>query len=128
MAEKKIFYNAAPHLFEKAERLRLNMTGAEKLHWEALKENRLKYRFKPQHPIDIFIADFYCHALKLIIEVDGSVHEKQTDYDAARSAELNNNGIIVIRFTNDEVIQSIATVIEKIKQMIQKLELSKQQS
>ena len=124
MTERKMFFNAAPHLFDKAQRLRANMTAAEKLLWEQLKENRLQYRFKPQHPLDIFIADFYCHALKLIIEVDGSVHDKQMEYDQARSDELRNKGIAVIRFTNDEVIEHITTVIEKIKETIQKLESS----
>ncbi|MEO8148633.1 MAG: DUF559 domain-containing protein [Bacteroidia bacterium] len=125
MPERKMFYNAAPHLFDKAQRLRENMTSAERLLWEELKENRLKYRFKPQHPLDIFIADFYCHALKLVIEVDGSVHYKQASYDEGRSEELKHNGIKVIRFTNEEVSQSISAVIEKIKEAIQELELSR---
>ena len=125
MADRKMCCNAAPHLFDKAQRLRENMTEAEKILWNELKENRLKYRFKPQHPIDIFIADFYCHALKLVIEVDGSVHDKQMDHDESRSNELKNNGIKVISFTNNEVIQSITAVITKIKETISELEFEK---
>lgn len=70
-----MFYGAKPHIFEKAKELRNNMTEAEKLLWGKLQKNKIMgLRFKAQHPIDIFIADFYCHKLKLVIEVDGGIH------------------------------------------------------
>ena len=75
------------------------MTVAEDRLWEQLKEKKLLgLRFRPQHPIDIFIADFYCHPLKLIIEVDGGIHKsiEQKEYDLGREGELEIWGIRVI--------------------------------
>ena len=110
-----MFYGAAPDLFDKARRLRENMTSYEKILWEQLKENKLGVRFKAQHPIDIFIADFYCHRLKLVIEVDGEIHKNQIDKDEARSNELRNHGIRIIRFSNDEVIGHPESVLKIIQ-------------
>ena len=85
-----MFYGASPDLFYKAKRLRENMTLPEKILWEYLKESKLNVRFKAQDPIDIFIADFYCHALKLIIEINGEIDDNQIEKDEARSNELEN--------------------------------------
>ncbi len=115
-----MFYNAKPHIFEKAKMLRKNMTGAEKILWEQLRGKKLLgLRFRPQHPIDIFIADFYCHPLKLVVEVDGGIHKNkgQQDYDVGREGELENWGIDVIRFTNDEIENNITEVIKEIEQI-----------
>ncbi len=115
-----MFYNAKPIIFERAKAMRENMTQAEKSVWELLKSNKmLGLRFKPQHPIDIFIADFYCHSLKLVIEIDGGIHKSvdQREYDIGREAELEYWGIKVIRFTNEEVesnIDQIQSEIERI--------------
>ena len=117
MSSTDMFYNAKPPIFEKAKALRNNMTKAELLLWERLRNNQIiGLRFRAQHPIDIFIADFYCHVLKLVIEIDGGVHddEEQTVYDKGRTAELNNLGIEVIRFSNAEVLSDIDTVVRKI--------------
>ena len=114
-----MFYNAKLHIFEKAKILRKNMTEAEQKLWEILRNKKmLEYRFKPQHPIDIFIADFYCHALKLVIEVDGGIHKNidQREYDIGREEELNNWGIKVIRFSNDEIENDINIVKKEIEQ------------
>jgi len=96
------------------------MTDSELKLWEQLKSKKiLELRFRPQHPIDIFIADFYCHPIKLVIEVDGEVHKsvEQREYDSGRTGELNYWGIKVIRFTNDEVENDIEKVINEIKQV-----------
>jgi very-short-patch-repair endonuclease len=88
-----MFYNAKPIIFERAKVMRENMTLAEKAVWELLKEKKMfGLRFKPQHPIDIFIADFYCHRLKLVIEIDGGIHKSndQREYDIGREAELEH--------------------------------------
>lgn len=93
------------------------MTPAEKTVWELLKSNNLLgLRFKPQHPINIFIADFYCHQLKLVIEIDGGIHKSvdQKEYDIGREAELDHWGIKVIRFTNEEVENNIIHVKNEI--------------
>lgn len=118
-----MFLGANTDLFKKAKQLRENMTAAEKSLWNRLRENQLGVRFKPQHPIDIFIADFYCHSLKLIIEVDGNIHEIQKDYDVGRTNELKNYNIQVIRFRNDEVLNDIESVISKIKTTIENIKL-----
>ncbi len=115
-----MFYNAKPIIFERAKAMRENMTPAEKTVWELLKSNNLLgLRFKPQHPIDIFIADFYCHQLKLVIEIDGGIHKSvdQKEYDIGREAELDHWGIKVIRFTNEEVETNIIHVKNEIQRI-----------
>ncbi len=125
-----MFYGAKAHIFEKAKLLRNNMTEAETLLWEKLKGKKvLGLRFRPQHPIDIFIADFYCHPIKLVIEVDGGIHKSrdQKEYDIGRTGELNSWGIEVIRFTNEEIEKEINRVVETIKQkcLIRQSEMQK---
>src|SRR6185369_16937454 len=97
--------------FSKAKDLRENMTEAELLLWSKINKNKLGVRFKPQHPADLFILDFYCHELKLAIELDGESHAGRSEYDRGREAELENYGVKFIRFTNDEVFQNLETVI-----------------
>ena len=112
-----MFYNAKPHIFEKAKALRNNMTDVELILWEKLKgKQMLGLRFRAQHPIDIFIADFYCHPIKLAIEVDGGMHKTkgQREYDIGRTAELNYWEIEVVRFTNEEIKEDINKVIQRI--------------
>ncbi len=114
-----MFYNAKPHIFEKAKALRNNMTNSELTLWEKLKgKQMLGLRFRPQHPIDVFIADFYCHPIKLVIEVDGGIHKttEQKEFDIGRTAELNYWGIEVIRFTNEEIENKVNQVIKGIEQ------------
>ncbi|HKL07325.1 MAG TPA: endonuclease domain-containing protein [Bacteroidales bacterium] len=99
--ERAMFYGAKPIIFERAKALRENPTKAEIALWDILRKKQMMgLRFKQQHPIRIFIADFYCHAIKLVIEVDGDIHnaEENKEYDQNRTAELENYGITVIRF------------------------------
>ncbi len=110
-----MFFGAKRDLFQKAESLRQNMTQAEKLLWNRLNKNQLGYRFKAQHPIDIFIVDFYCHKFGLVVEVDGEIHFSQQEYDAGRTADLEKYGLKVIRFTNNEITHDIEKVVSKIK-------------
>ncbi|WP_101688259.1 endonuclease domain-containing protein [Dysgonomonas massiliensis] len=120
MYSSQMFYGAKPALFEKAKVLRQNMTQAELLLWEKLKGSQLGARFKAQHPIDIFIVDFYCHRYKLVVEVDGEIHMAQQEYDKARTEELEKYGLSVIRFTNQEVSDGIESVIDRIKGYLNK--------
>jgi very-short-patch-repair endonuclease len=70
-----MFYGASPNTFDLARLLRNNMTEAEIILWDKLKNrNIFKARFRRQHPIGIFIVDFYCHDYKLVIELDGEIH------------------------------------------------------
>ena len=115
--ELTMFYNAKPALFEKAKG---NMTITERGLWECLKGKQINgLRFRVQHPLDIFIADFYCHKIKLVIEVDGGYHKEldQKVYDIGREAELSNLGIRVIHFTNEEVEKDISLVLNRIEKV-----------
>ena len=117
-----MFYNAKPIIFEKAKAMREEMTTAEKSIWGLLNSKKMcGLRFKAQHPIDIFIADFYCHTLKLVIEIDGEINnsEERKEYDINREAELDRFGIKVIRFTNKDVENDIEKVRREIEQACQ---------
>ena len=78
-----MFNEANPLVFELAKELRRNMTDAEIILWSYLKGGINGLKFRRQHPIGIYVADFYCHKIKLIVEVDGSIHNKKEvkDYD-----------------------------------------------
>ena len=99
-------YGAHPLIFRKAAELRNKMTFAEGLLWNYLKANEWGYKFRRQHPLFMYVADFYCHQLKLIIEIDGSIHELEDvkRNDAIRENHLKNLGLKIIRFKNEEVI------------------------
>lgn len=123
-ANKDMFYGAKPQLFIRAREMRKNPTEAEKKLWNKLQKFRKKgFIFRRQHPIDIFIADFYCHKLKIIIEVDGEIHEKEDakDYDDGRSAELENYGMKILRFKNSEVLTNLENVLLVINDSISKI-------
>jgi very-short-patch-repair endonuclease len=112
-----MFYGAAPSLFDNARQLRLNMTRAEKLLWNALKSSQLHgFRFRAQHPISIFVADFYCHAARLVVELDGGIHDDadQRTYDENRTYLLTEFGLTVIRFPNEVVYDRINEVLATI--------------
>ena len=115
-----MFYNASPQIFEKTKILRKNMTDSELKLWGFIKGKKiLGLRFRAQHPTGIYIADFYCHSIKLVIEVDGGIHKSkdQKEYDIGRDDDLNAYGIRVIRFTNEEVKNDIDFVIQEIKRI-----------
>ena len=115
--DRIMFYGANKQTFLKAVALRNDMTIAEVLLWEVLKDRKLfTAKWRRQHPIDIFVADFYCHEYKLVIEVDGDIHllEENMDYDDGRNYELEKFGIKVIRFTNDEIFNNIEDVKSRI--------------
>lgn len=117
--DKTMYFGAKPDILEKAKALRKNMTGAENILWEKLKNKQiLNLRFRRQHPIDIFIADFYCHSARLIIELDGEIHKTQIEYDKGRTAELERFDIQVIRFKNEEIEKNIESVIKRIEATI----------
>lgn len=112
-----MYYGAEPVLFEFAKRMRNNPTEAEAYLWRFLSGGYSEYRFKRQHPIKYFIADFYCHALRLVIEVDGGYHNvpQQYEYDCDRDWELELLGLTVLRFTNEEVLYDTDHVLQTIK-------------
>jgi very-short-patch-repair endonuclease len=119
--ERNMFYGAKRNIFLKAIELRKNETEAEKKLWEYLNNKKIfRFRFKRQHPIDIFIVDFYCHKIQLVIEVDGEIHQKPENqiYDEGRAFDIEKFGIHILRFSNKEVLENIDNVIERIKKEI----------
>lgn len=107
-----------PILKNKRKVMRDNMTPAEERLWEEIKSKKLGVKFRRQHIIGNYIPDFVAISCKLIIEVDGEIHKYQKDADEQRTFELNQKGYKVIRFTNEEVMQDINHVLEKIKNQI----------
>ncbi|MFV8464668.1 endonuclease domain-containing protein [Flavobacterium sp. LB1P62] len=102
-------------------KLRENSTEAEEKLWLAVRNNQIEgYKFRRQHPLSIYIADFYCHPLKLVIEIDGGYHltEEQQLLDVKRTNDIEFQGLKVIRFTNEEVLMHLPEVIAKIKAFI----------
>jgi tryptophan synthase alpha chain len=114
-----MFYGASPIIFERAEKLRKNPTSEERMLWEIISKKKLGVKFRRQHPIWFYIADFYCHALKLVIEIDGSIHDLKEvrAKDETRQEIIESFDIRVIRFTNKQIRQNLNEVeaqIEKI--------------
>ena len=122
--DEGMWKGAPSDLFSKAQFLRRNETIAEKLLWEKLRNNQLEgLKFRRQHPVNIYIADFYCHKFKLIIELDGDYHnqEEQKQKDEVRTEVLGLNDLKIIRFKNEEVEQDINQVLITIKNKIEQL-------
>src|SRR5437867_136800 len=80
------------------------LTPAELRLWQELRDCRLNgFKFRRQHPIGRFISDFYCDQFKLIVEIDGPSHLAQAEYDAERTQMLEQMGVTVLRFKNEDV-------------------------
>ncbi len=95
--------------------MRKNPTLAEKILWRELRNRNLGgFKFRRQHVIYPFIVDFYCAKVKLVIELDGGIHKTQKDYDQARSQYLEERGIRVIRFRNEEIFEHSSGVLSNI--------------
>ena len=97
--KQDMHYGAIKPIFKNAEYLRKNMTHEEKMVWAYLSNNQMGFKFRRQHPIWMYIADFYCHRIKLAIEIDGSIHKKEDVKisDAKRQSEIENLGISVLQ-------------------------------
>ena len=121
-----MYYGANSFVFKKAEELRNNMTSAEKIIWKHIHINPWKLKFRRQHPISNFIADFYCHPIKLIIEIDGDIHDvgEIKEYDNGREISLKELGLNILRFKNEEVFKHTNAVLEKIDATIRSLQSS----
>ena len=115
-----MFEGASFLLFEKAKDLRQNLTRAEKILWVHLKKGIRGYKFRRQHPIAAYIADFFCYKLKLIVEVDGSIHNNSETIsnDITRQNDLEKLGYTVIRFTNAEIFEEADMVLNKTSESV----------
>jgi len=116
--EKNMFFGAKAELFSLALQMRNNPTEAERVMWKILRKFRQSgFPFRRQHPIEFYIADFYCHNLRLVIEVDGEIQS----HDEGRTGELERFGIKVLRFTNNQILHDSDLVVEKINATIKEL-------
>ncbi|WP_233590891.1 endonuclease domain-containing protein [Flavobacterium sp. GSP27] len=121
LQSENMWKGASPKIFSNAKKLRDNATEAEEKLWLAVKNNQIEgFKFRRQHPLSFYVADFYCHALKLVIEIDGGYHltEEQQLLDEERTKHIEFQGLKVIRFTNEEVLAQLPEVIDKIKAFI----------
>ncbi len=117
--KENMHLNANPSTFRNADKLRKRLTTSEKILWEELRKRKLNgLKFRRQHPISRYVLDFYCHEAKLGVELDGKYHEKKSQklYDKDRTENLEKHNIQIIRFTNEEVINSLSTVLNKIQE------------
>ena len=103
-----MFYGASPLIFQRAEELRNRMTPAEERLWNSIRINEWHLKFRRQHPVANYIVDFYCHAIKLVIELDGGIHDVEDvkKYDEYREQHLKELGLTVLRFKNNEIIEN----------------------
>lgn len=102
----------------RSRQLRQRQTFAEKKLWQAIRGRRLDgLKFLRQHPIDRYFADFACEKARLVIELDGGIHEDddQASYDLVRQREIESLGWFVLRFLNDEVVHELPKVLDAVK-------------
>ena len=109
--------------------LRKHSTEAESIFWGIVRDRRfLNKKFYRQYPLffdfygkeTFFIADFYCYTNSLVVEIDGAYHLRQKDYDTYRTFVINDLGMNVLRFTNDQIKNDIDTVKVKLNKYFQK--------
>jgi len=116
-----LFFGANPDKFKYARQLRKTSTIEEGIMWDLLRNRRFdNYKFRRQHPIGYYIADFYCSELSLIIEIDGEYHdsEYQKQYDEFRTKLFLENNLKIIRFTNSQVADNIDDVFNQLREFI----------
>ncbi len=109
-------------LIDRAKEMRANPTQAEAALWECLRGKKLESKFRQQHLIEDFIVDFVCLDKKLIVEVDGKIHDFQLEADHERTVRLENEEYKVIRFTNEEVLGNTNDVLNKISAELEQRE------
>lgn len=115
-----MFLGANANIFRTAELLRAEETDSEKILWSQLSKKKLGVKFRRQHPILNYVVDFYCHSHKLVIEIDGNVHDSKEaqGLDLLRTEALEQNGLRVIRFKNHEVNRHIEEVLKAIRSVL----------
>ncbi len=117
------FHNAPSGIFINSKALRKPLTPAEKVLWQLLRNRKVKgFKFRRQHPIAHYIADFYCHEALLVIELDGAIHERKDVKikDKLKQDYLESTGITVLRFKNEELFEDINPVLQKIQAYLQR--------
>ena len=115
------YFNARTVTVEMAKELRKRMTPAERFLWEKLRDRRfMGLKFRRQHPVEFFVTDFICIEKYLIVEVDGGIHQtnEQREWDENRTVEIEKYGLAILRFTNEEVMNNIGYVLDKLRHYI----------
>jgi very-short-patch-repair endonuclease len=108
-----------PRKLARVKELRQGMTKTEQILWDYLRCNRLNdLHFRRQQVIDGYIVDFYCHSARLIVEVDGEVHEYQKEEDQKRDLILQEKGLKILRIKNEQVRSDLQGVLNKILEWI----------
>jgi very-short-patch-repair endonuclease len=105
-------------IFSRAKDLRNEMTETEQILWKKLRNRKVRnYKFRRQHPLGQFIANFYCHEARLVIEIDGGIHNKfpVAERDEGRTHELNRMGVNVVRFLTEDITDRLEWVLEEIQ-------------
>lgn len=121
---ESLYKGAKPIQFEFAQQMRKEPTKAESILWTYLSGKQMQgLKFRRQHPLDNFILDFYCHEIKLSIEVDGEIHqnEMQATYDKERTKYLQDKGINELRFKNETIINRITDALNEIEKTIRQI-------
>jgi len=108
-----------PKTRTRAIELRKESTPAERKLWSAIRNDQLGVNFRRQHAIGKYIPDFVCIEKKLVIELDGSQHLEQEEYDKERTQYLESQGYKVIRFWNNEALKNLNGVITAIMHMLE---------
>ena len=120
--EDGMHYGADAFSFRNAEKLRIHQTDAESILWAELRNKKLDgIKFRRQHPVSRFVVDFYCHSAKLVVELDGGIHQNAEvmENDKNRQMELEEFGLRVLRFKNEEVFSHKENVLAIIRNAIQ---------
>ena len=113
-------HKTKPHIQQYACDLRKEATDAEQWLWQHLRSRRLLgFKFRRQVPIGDYIIDFLCKEQKLVVELDGSQHQEQVEYDQRRSEYLEQQGYRVVRYWNHDVLQQGEVVMEDIVRRLQ---------
>ena len=122
---KPMHRGASPALFGFAKKLRANPTLAEQKLWSCLRNKQTGHKYRFQHPTRVYVVDFYCNALELVIEVDGDIHADRIVKmeDEQKITDLLAEGYFILRFTNDEVMNKIEWVMKRIYETHFDLEL-----
>jgi very-short-patch-repair endonuclease len=102
-------------LVSRAREMRKELTPAELKLWAKLRGDQLLgLRFRRQHCVGSYIADFFCHPARLVVEVDGDSHDERREYDERRTYWMTQQGLRVVRFTNEDVLKNFDAVLEAI--------------
>ena len=113
-----MFINYYDKLKPRARELRNKSTLSEVLLWRQIKTKKLGYNFYRQKPLGNYIVDFYCPALKLVVEIDGSSHNEKQEYDRFRDEFLRTTGLQTIHFLDGDIKDNLDGVINLLKEKI----------